>query len=139
MPLTPPPLPTEWLFAAEPSAQTQNVPHSSSVRAVGQEDRLIVLFPATVADVPEEAKSRLRHLAERIMQNADAKIQLMAYAGGEESEASKARRLSLDRALEVRSYLMEQQVPSNRIEVRAFGNRPRDGPPDRVDLVLSFR
>ncbi len=63
----------------------------------------------------------------------------MAYAGGDNDNASQARRLSLSRALAVRSYLIEQGVRSTRIDVRALGNKTDVEPADRVDLILSKR
>jgi len=62
----------------------------------------------------------------------------MAYAGGG-GDASKARRLSLSRALAVRTYLIEQGIGSTRIDVRALGNAAEGGPPDRVDLLMLSR
>ena len=49
------------------------------------------------------------------------------------------RRLSLSRALTVRSYLISQGVRSTRIDVRALGARASDGPADRVDLLIGDR
>ncbi len=66
-------------------------------------------------------------------------LQLLAYASGDEANASKARRLSLSRALEVRKYLMEMGVRSTRIEVRALGNKIEGSPAERVDVVLTAR
>jgi outer membrane protein OmpA-like peptidoglycan-associated protein len=67
-------------------------------------------------------------------------LQLLAYADGDEANASKARRLSLSRALEVRKYLMELGVRSTRIEVRALGNKVEGGgPADRVDAMFASR
>ena len=63
-------------------------------------------------------------------------VMLIAYAQGDPDQASNARRLSLSRALAVRSFLIDQGVHSSRIEVRALGNKVTDGPPDRVDLVV---
>ena len=45
-----------------------------------------------------------------------------------------ARRLSLSRALQVRSYLIDQGVRSTRIDVRALGANVPSGPADRVDI-----
>ena len=65
-------------------------------------------------------------------------LQLLAYADGDAANISKARRLSLSRAFEVRKVLMDFGVRSTRIEVRALGNK-RDGndPIDRVDALIT--
>ncbi len=73
--------------------------------------------------------------------NADEslRLQVVAYAEGTADQASQARRLSLSRALTVRSYLISQGVRSTRIDVRALGARASDGPADRVDLLIGDR
>ena len=60
----------------------------------------------------------------------------MAYAAGTPEDPSTARRLSLSRALAVRSALMADGVTSSRIYVRALGATGGDEPPDRVDLAV---
>ena len=66
-------------------------------------------------------------------------MQLMAYAGGDGLSASKARRISLSRALAVRSYLIESGVRSTRIDVRALGNKTSTAPVNRVDVMVVER
>ncbi len=100
---------------------------------------LSVRFAGGAADLPTDAHGPLEALAERMDKDQALYVQLMAYAEGSDTEASKARRLSLSRALAVRSYLMNYGVRSTRIEVRALGNRVPDGPGDRVDLVVEKR
>lgn len=96
-----------------------------------------VLFAAGASDVPDAAKGALKTIAQRLAANGEARLQLMAYAAGGADEANQARRLSLSRALAVRTYLMEQGVRSSRMDVRALGNH-LDGsdPPDRVDIMM---
>lgn len=68
--------------------------------------------------------------------DSSVRIQLLGYAGSTKDSASKARRLSLFRALSVRTYLMKQGIRSTRMDVRALGNRVEDGTLDRVDAVI---
>jgi len=82
-----------------------------------------------------EAERRLGSLAVTMMES-DGRLQLKAYAGGTVETLSSARRLSLSRALAVRSFLIEQGIRSTRIDVRALGRAEDDGPPERVDIVL---
>jgi hypothetical protein len=70
------------------------------------------------------------------MEESDGRLQLKAYAGGTAETLSSARRLSLSRALSVRSFLIEQGIRSTRIDVRALGRAEDSGPPERVDIVL---
>jgi outer membrane protein OmpA-like peptidoglycan-associated protein len=98
-----------------------------------------VLFPVGSSDLPESAKAALKALAERMNRDADMRVQLLAYAGPREDTASQARRLSLFRALAVRSYMIEQGIRSTRMDVRALGNKYEEEPADRVDVVIVDR
>jgi hypothetical protein len=64
---------------------------------------------------------------------------LLAYAGAAGQTASQSRRLSLSRALTVRSYLIDKGVGSVRFEVQAKGQKLEGGPPDRVDVIVTKR
>ncbi len=63
-------------------------------------------------------------------------IQLEAYGGSPGDKSSDARRLSLRRALAVRQLLIDDGVPSARIDVRAMGGADDKGPADRVDVFI---
>ena len=127
--------------AAQPPARTE--PATSRAgrgAAIEQHDgSLRLLFAANEATLPEDAQKALAAIARRLETEHNLYIQLLAYAEGTEAEASKARRLSLSRALAVRSYLMNDGVRSTRIEVRALGHKIPDGPADRVDVVIDKR
>ncbi len=133
-----PPLPVK-----EPaSAVTQETAHPAAIEssaAVGGDSLPAILFEKDGARLPDAARPSLITLAGRLTADASLDIQLLAYAGGDEDHASKARRLSLSRALAVRSFLIDQGVRSTRIEVRAMGNKVPEGPADRVDVVVLKR
>jgi outer membrane protein OmpA-like peptidoglycan-associated protein len=65
---------------------------------------------------------------------------ITTYAAGSPDDPSTARRLSLARALAVRSVLIAQGIASPRIYPKAWGpNQPgfNDGPPDRADITIA--
>lgn len=70
------------------------------------------------------------------LSNGSSRIQLEAYGGKRDDKSSDARRLSLKRALIIRQLLIDDGVPSERIDVRAMGGAS-DGAPDRVDVYVS--
>ena len=102
-------------------------------------DGLRVQFAEATTVLTEDAKGRLRTLLDRVQGDDTLRLQLLAYAGGDDLTASKARRVSLSRALAVRSYLMENGVKSSRIDVRALGDKAVDGPANRVDVNIVKR
>ena len=96
-------------------------------------------FSGEATTLPEPSKSELKGVAGTLSKDPSLRVQVMAYASGND-DASKARRLSLSRALAVRSYLIEQGIGSTRIDVRALGNATEGGgPADRVDLLVLSR
>ncbi|MBM3547192.1 MAG: OmpA family protein, partial [Alphaproteobacteria bacterium] len=98
-----------------------------------------LVFGAGSSELPSGADATLRDLAQRLNADESLRLQVVAYADGTPEQASQARRLSLSRALTVRSYLISQGVRSTRIDVRALGSRASDGPADRVDLLVGDR
>lgn len=103
-------------------------------RATGDMTR--ILFPAGEATLPGSAEAEIQAIADQL-QTPGQNVQLIAYATGDSNSA--ARRLSLGRALSVRSKLMDLGVKNNKIEVRALGQPTGDGPVDRVDLIMIAR
>lgn len=137
--LTPPPV----VAKPEPAPQVVSLPPTPApapVAAAKGGDSLSVAFAGESARLPDASHADLDRLVKRMQKDDSLGLQLLAYAEGDEANASKARRLSLSRALEVRKYLMEQGMRSTRIEVRALGNKLEGrGPADRVDAILVSR
>jgi outer membrane protein OmpA-like peptidoglycan-associated protein len=70
------------------------------------------------------------------LQSGATRIQLEAYGGAPGDKSSDARRLSLKRALAIRQVLIDNGVPSGKIDVRAMGGIDDHGNADRVDVLL---
>jgi outer membrane protein OmpA-like peptidoglycan-associated protein len=100
---------------------------------------LSIGFSADSAQLPKDAKTRLDEIARAMSSNDRLRAQIAAYAAGNADTASQARRLSLSRALAIRSYLIEKGIASTRLDVRALGNQAESGPADRVDISLAGR
>ena len=122
--------------ATQPRSKERQVaalPRVSLPRDGGQVLRID--FLGASARLTTDAERSLGSLA-ATMEQSDGRLQLKAYAGGTGETLSSARRLSLSRALAVRSFLIEQGIRSTRIDVRALGRAEDSGPPERVDIVL---
>jgi outer membrane protein OmpA-like peptidoglycan-associated protein len=135
-PITPPPAAPPLGTAAAPAQQQARLTPAPATTANGDST---ILFEPDGAILPPASRDAMTALSKRMASDASIAVQLLAYAEGDEDNASKARRLSLSRALAVRSFLIDQGVRSTRIEVRALGNKVPDGPPDRVDVVVQKR
>lgn len=76
-------------------------------------------------------------IAQGVQSHSDSSVNVVAYAAPTPDDPSTARRLSLSRALAVRSALIADGVNSSRIYVRALGgSEAGGGPDDRVDVTL---
>lgn len=102
-------------------------------------DETRVLFEPGSANLSDAAKASLNTLASQLKADSEVRVQLQAYAAGTDESAPDARRLSLSRALKVRSHLIDQGVRSTRMDVRALGVKAEGGPSDRVDAVIVRR
>jgi outer membrane protein OmpA-like peptidoglycan-associated protein len=98
-------------------------------------DRLRVLFAADESRLDEAAESDLLRLAGYLKRHEAQRVVVNAHAVDDGQGQSQARRLSLSRALAVRTFLVESGVPAERIYLRPLGSAAADGPPDRVDIL----
>jgi len=136
-PPAPPPAPTATASAETPPPPPTQTASRPSAAATDGEARII--FESGSANLNDAAKAELDALALLLKGDADIRVQLQAYAAGTDETAPDARRLSLSRALKVRSHLIDQGVRSTRMDVRALGVKAEGGPADRVDAVIVRR
>jgi outer membrane protein OmpA-like peptidoglycan-associated protein len=118
--------------AAEPAK-----PARSRAAAGSRKDS--IAFAPNASDPTTSAVSSIRNLASTLsnaLGDGNARVQLLAYAGMRGEKSSDTRRLSLKRALVVRQLLIDDGVPSERIDVFALGGVDDDGPLDRVDVMV---
>ncbi len=93
-------------------------------------------FGAGEADLSPASAAAIKGVVETAPAGDGTTFNVVAYAAGTPEDPSTARRLSLSRALAVRSALMADGVSSARIYVRALGAAGGDEAPDRVDLAV---
>ena len=83
----------------------------------------------------DAAKGALAPLLEKLKTDYMLRVQILAYAGGDDDQSTHARGVSLARALAMRDYLTAEGVAVERMEIKALGNTAQEEPADRVDLV----
>ncbi len=98
-----------------------------------------IIFSQGEAKLTIASKKKLDLVSQNLKSKKTARMQLLAYAGGKNMSSSNARRLSLSRALSIRSYLIDKGVEGTRIDVRALGNKETSGQINRVDLKFVKR
>ncbi len=121
-PATPPPAPP-----ISPTAASAAVPNGAG---------LLVTFGSGRSDLSPASATAIQDLVKGAPPGDSTTYNVVAYAAGTPEDPSTARRLSLTRALAVRSELMADGIGSSRIYVRALGATAGDETPDRVDVSV---
>src|SRR5262249_10561196 len=67
-------------------------------------------------------KTAMAPLVEKLNGDYSLRVQVLAYAAGNEQSSTHARGVSLGRALAIRGYLNEQGIAMSRMHLRALGN-----------------
>jgi outer membrane protein OmpA-like peptidoglycan-associated protein len=83
----------------------------------------------------DAAKAQLGPLVQQLTTDYRLRVQVLAYAAGDDDASSHARGISLARALAMRNYLTAQGITVDRMDIKALGNAAQEEPADRVDLV----
>jgi len=95
-----------------------------------------ILFGEGSSELTPDSVASLKKLG-GVSPSGTPTVSVSAYAAGSRDDPSSARRLSLARAMAVRSALIGDGVPSSRIYVRALGDAYGSGPADRVDVAVT--
>jgi outer membrane protein OmpA-like peptidoglycan-associated protein len=136
----PAPKPVKVASAEPPPAQMQaSDEHLAKDMDAGLSKRGEILFKHDATDPAPAQFDGLKLLAGDLtsaLQAGATRIQLQAYGGSPGDKGSDARRLSLKRALAIRQVLIDNGVPSTKIDVRAMGGSDDKGNADRVDVFV---
>jgi len=96
---------------------------------------MVVSFAQGQSILPAAANQTLSALAHTAANSPNATVNVLAYAPADPADPSAARRMSLDRALAIRTVLMAGGVPSSRIYLRALGSTGT-ATPDHADVTV---
>lgn len=129
-PVAPPP-PTEQGPPPPPP-----ISDNAATTATSTSGGLRVTFGAGQADLSPSSAAAIKNLVAGAPPDPNTSFNVVAYAAGTPEDPSTARRLSLSRALAVRSALIADGISSTHIYVRALGAASGDEPLDRVDLAV---
>ncbi len=131
---------------AAPAADAQTAeskPPDAGTEAAGEQtaakppiDGMVRLtFEPESSVLSDAATAQLAPLVEKLNSDYLLRVQVLAYAAGDDDASSHARGISLARALAMRNYLSAQGITMDRMDIKALGNTAQEEPADRVDLV----
>lgn len=113
--------------------QEEKTPISSA-----ENNAVTIEFKKDVTELNKEQKSIIKkRIIAVLREKTAARVSIMAYASVGDKGESGARRVSLSRSLAIRSYLLENKVPPQQMNIRALGNNSDKTPLDRVDLAIT--
>jgi outer membrane protein OmpA-like peptidoglycan-associated protein len=120
------------------TADSSGAPSPLSVSQSGGLARVVMPFDRDADKLDDRLQASLRREVMPLLQNNPGwNIQIQSFATSASDEAGSDKRLSLARALAVRSWMMEQGIAADRLDIRARGEGEKsDQPADRVELVL---
>ncbi len=134
--------PTETAPAADAQTADSKAPVAGT-EAAGEQtaakppiDGMVRLtFEPESSVLSDAARAQLAPLVEKLNSDHPLRVQVLAYAAGDDDASSHARGISLARALAMRNYLSAQGIAMDRMDIKALGNSAQEEPADRVDLV----
>jgi outer membrane protein OmpA-like peptidoglycan-associated protein len=130
-PVAPPPTPANVTKPAPPPVVANAATAAAKLPA-----GLQLTFAGGASDLSPDSAAAIKQLVQATPGGGDTTFNVLAYAAGVANDPSAPRRLSLARALVVRSALIADGVAPARIYVRALGAQGGSGPPDRADIEV---
>ena len=134
--------PTQTAPAADAQSAESKTPDAGAGPADEQtaakppiDGMLRLTFDPDSSIISDAAKAQLGPLVEKLNTDTLLRVQVLAYAGGDDDASSHARGISLARALAMRNYLSAQGIPMDRMDIKALGNTAQEEPADRIDLI----
>lgn len=120
------------------TAQQDKIPRLPPKDDSYEQDYITLPFAPETADLTEEISRALStNVIPKLTMNQNWRLQIQAFASAQDRGGiSGARRMSLSRALSIRSFLLDQGIEPHRMDVRALGIKTDRTPLDRVDLVF---
>lgn len=114
-----------------PPRPAEPTPANATKQTIAFQDGSATLDSAMIAAIDV--------IAEKLEDSDDGRLLIKGYASGADGDRAAARRLSVSRALAVRSHLMDKGIKPSRVDVRGLGTESDTTDTtqlDRVDLVL---
>ena len=132
----PPPAAIPPVPANAPPAPPPLASPSAAPAAPARPITASIAFPPDKSSLPPSATHDLTVLGKQAAASPTATVNVLAYAPADPHDPSAARRLSLDRALAIRSVLVAAGVPSGRIYLRALGSSAPAGAVNEAQISM---
>ncbi len=97
----------------------------------------VLMFKSGQTDIlSDEVMSELRSLSQHMLQNKDQTLVILSYASTINGKNNADKRISLDRGLTIRNFLIANGIKPYRINLKSFGSNTSKQPSDFVEINL---
>lgn len=127
------------LGAAVPAAKPEGALSLAAIEPVSKArmgERFRLIYSPRQVELSIPLRRELEPVVADLRKRDELRVQVAAYAGAKDEPTSKARRISLSRALAIRGHLIDNGIKASRIDVRALGNRSGASAAERVDVEV---
>lgn len=132
--IAPPPVAVETHPPVAPAPVIIDPKAQGRVRKTAQ--GMVLVYQPGSANLNENMLTALKAYAASLAKDPGLRITIRSYASGQADDPSVPRRISLARALIVRSVLINEGVATTRIYPRAEGLPKGDiAPPDKLEII----
>ncbi len=97
--------------------------------------KVVVVFPVNSSSLPVGAKPDLEALLKHLREKENLKITIRTY--GEGKAAGAARKLSLARALSLRTFFTQNGISHNRVDIEALGSTAEMGKSNAASIDIA--
>ncbi len=126
----------ERLQAEKTRRAEASSPPSPAVTLNAPLEKTIIYARGALEISPENREILTRDILP-VLKGSSARLEIRSFATPEKGIQNSDRRMALNRALFLRSDLIRQGIPADRMDVRALGDKSQSPPPDRIDLILT--
>ncbi|MBN8521413.1 MAG: hypothetical protein J0L77_05895 [Alphaproteobacteria bacterium] len=119
--------------SAEPEASKPALPVANLASPI----KKTITYTRGALEMTPENRAILNQDIMPVLKGTSARLEIRSYATPEKGIQNSDRRMALNRALFLRSELIRQGIPADRMDVRALGDKSETPPADRIDLILS--
>lgn len=116
---------------------TMAAPDAAQVNAHGLPHDVIVFFQENSSDMEAGQMDVLENDVVAVLKDRpELKIEITGFSEVSGGDAAGAKKMSLERALMIRQYLVRQRISDDRIEVKGKGGDTDVEPKDRADMFF---
>lgn len=102
----------------------------------GFDGLLSLNFLPSQNDIPFDDVVKIKDVVNTIKNDERKRLKIKSYASPIDDRSGSARRISLQRAIAIRSIMVENGIEGVRINVQAMGNTASSGAKDRADILV---